>query len=155
MRSRLVIVSVVAVGLIGGITFYLMNKPVAKEEAGTRLEQTVPPKENMQGEVAKAGSYETYEPASIAATKGIKILFFYAPWCPQCRKLEADIKSQTIPGGVTIYKVDYDSNQTLRQKYGVTIQTTLVRVDDEGNLVKKYVAYDEPSLESVKVNLIQ
>lgn len=100
------------------------------------------------------GSYVDYSSDIIAKTSGTKILFFYAPWCPQCRALEADIKAKGVPSGVTIIKVDYDSNQKLRQKYGVTIQTTLVKVDDNGNLVKKYVAYDEPNLEAVKKNLL-
>lgn len=101
-----------------------------------------------------AGAYLDYDPNIIAKTPGTKLLFFHAPWCPQCRALEADIKSRGVPSGVAIIKVDYDSHQNLRQKYGVTIQTTLVKVDDKGGLVKKYVAYDEPSLDALKRNLL-
>ncbi len=104
---------------------------------------------------AAPGTYKQYADSSIASTKGTKVLFFHAPWCPQCRKLEASIKDGKIPAGVTIFKVDYDSSQDLRKKYGVTIQTTLVRVDDSGNLVKKYVAYDNPTLEAVAPNILQ
>jgi hypothetical protein len=50
--------------------------------------------------------------------------------------------------------VDYDTHTALRQKYGVTLQTTIVRVDDEGKLVKKYVAYQDPSLEAVVKNTL-
>ncbi len=98
--------------------------------------------------------YVTYSDDIVAKTSGTKILFFHAPWCPQCRALEASIKAGTIPTGVTIIKVDYDSHQALRQQYGVTIQTTLVKVDDTGNLIKKYVAYDEPTLSAVSQNLL-
>ncbi len=98
--------------------------------------------------------YVEYSPEIIAKTTGTKILFFYAPWCPQCRALEKSIKAGSIPQGTTIIKIDYDSNQALRQKYEVTIQTTLVRVDDAGNLVEKYVAYDEPTLQSLVDNLL-
>jgi len=100
------------------------------------------------------GKYVEYSSDVIASTKGTKLLFFHAPWCPQCRAIEADIKEDGVPSGVTIIKVDYDTNQALRQKYGVTIQTTIVRVDDNGALVKKYVAYDEPTLNSVVKNLL-
>ena len=100
------------------------------------------------------GSYVDYYEGVIAATSGHKIIFFHAPWCPQCRALEADIKTGLIPGGLTIIKTDYDSMQELRQKYGVTIQTTLVKVDDQGNLIKKYVAYDEPTLDNLVANLL-
>jgi len=100
----------------------------------------------------KPGAYVDYSDSVIANTGGIKLLFFHAPWCPQCRALDASIKAGPIPDGTTIIKTDYDSNQKLRQKYGVTVQTTIVRVDDSGNLVKKYVAYDKPTLENVIKN---
>ncbi len=101
-----------------------------------------------------AGQYIDYSQDSISSTSGTKVLFFHAPWCPQCRTLDASIKSGAIPAGVTIIKVDYDTSQALRQKYGVTTQTTLVRVDDSGNIVKKYVAYDDPSLEALVQNAL-
>lgn len=105
-------------------------------------------------EVPAAGSYRDYSESAFSATSGTRLLFFHAPWCPQCRLLEASIQASTIPSGVTIFKVDYDSNQSLRQKYGVTIQTTVVRVDDSGNLSEKYVAYDDPSFANVAENLL-
>jgi hypothetical protein len=103
---------------------------------------------------AATSQYIDYYDGVIAATAGEKVLFFHAPWCPQCRALETSIKAGQIPEGVTIIKTDYDSMQQLRQTYGVTIQTTLVKVDDSGNLVKKYVAYDEPTLQAVIDNLL-
>lgn len=100
------------------------------------------------------GMYIDYNPEMNFDFIGTKVLFFHAPWCPQCRELDADIKKQQLPGDLTIIKVDYDTNQELRQKYGVTIQTTLVKVDDNGELVEKYVAYNEPSFAAVKENLL-
>lgn len=105
-------------------------------------------------EATEAGTYRDYSESAFSATSGTRLLFFHAPWCPQCRSLEASIQASTIPSGVTIFKVDYDSNQSLRQKYGVTIQTTVVRVDDSGNLSEKYVAYDDPSFANVAENLL-
>lgn len=101
-----------------------------------------------------AGSYRAYSPELIETTKGTKILFFHAPWCPQCRELDASIQKDGVPNDVTIFKVDYDSNQALRQKYGVTIQTTLVKIDDSGNKIKSYVSYDEPNVNAVKHELL-
>lgn len=111
------------------------------------------PVDSQPAQQAAVGKYLDYSPDIIAKTSGVKVLFFHAPWCPQCRALDADIKSKGVPAGISIIKTDYDSNQSLRQKYGVTIQTTFVEVDDKGELVQKYVAYDEPNLESVKRNL--
>lgn len=98
---------------------------------------------------ATPGRYEDYSETAFNQAEGRRILFFHAPWCPQCRALDASIKENTVPEGVTIFKIDYDSNQELRQKYGVTIQTTLVEVDENGNEVQKYVAYDEPTFDAV------
>jgi thiol-disulfide isomerase/thioredoxin len=102
----------------------------------------------------KAGTYVDYKSGIIESTPGTKILFFHAPWCPQCRALEASIKANTIPENTTIIKVDYDTNQALRKTYGVTIQTSLVSVNDSGELIKKFVAYDDPSLAAVIKNLL-
>lgn len=170
MSKKLIISIVVTILVVGGVVFTATNKgemnsvdnkPVADTtHAETAAEST--PKTNKetqkesssQAETIAKGAYVDYSDSVIANTKGTKILFFHAPWCPQCRALESSIQSEGVPDGVTIIKVDYDSNQALRKKYGVTIQTTLVKVDDSGNKVKLYVAYDEPSLESVKANLL-
>jgi thiol-disulfide isomerase/thioredoxin len=100
------------------------------------------------------GKYVDYSDSIIEETLGDKILFFHASWCPQCQALEADIRASTLPKNLTIIKVDYDNHQDLRQRYGVTIQTTLVRVDDQGNLVKKFVAYDDPTLQALIEKLL-
>lgn len=100
------------------------------------------------------GNYVDYSEEIISSTSSTKILFFHAPWCPQCRALDSSIKAGNIPVGVTIIKTDYDSHQELRKKYGVTIQTTLVKISDDGSIVKKYTAYDTPTLQSVKDNLL-
>lgn len=92
--------------------------------------------EAQDSESMQSGGYVEYTPQLIAQTPGTKILFFHAEWCPQCRQLDSDLESTGVPAGVTVMKVDYDSSRDLRQKYGVTQQTTLVRVDDNGELEK-------------------
>lgn len=101
------------------------------------------------------GVFKDYQEGLVASTDGVTLLFFHAPWCPQCRMIESDINSQGVPIGVSILKVDYDSNQALRQKYGVTLQTTFVKVDKSGDEIQKYVAYNEPTFDSVKANLLE
>ena len=104
---------------------------------------------------SKAGQYVDYSPELVASTPGDKLLFFHADWCSQCVSLEGDIEASGVPDGVTIFKVDYDSNQDLRQEYGVTIQTTVVKVDDNGDKIDSYVAYEDPTLDNVTAALLQ
>lgn len=101
------------------------------------------------------GSYVEYSSAALASAAGERVLFFHAPWCPQCRSIESGIKQDGVPDGFTVLKVDYDSNQALRQKYGVTIQTSFVKVDANGNKLEgPFVAYEDPTFSSVVNNFL-
>ena len=157
-RSKLIVGMVVAV-LLAVTGYRVMNRDMDETETpeSVKTEQAAPREAKSEvatDATAEAGAYVDYSASAVTDAKGTKILFFHAPWCPQCRQLDASIKAGSVPDGVTIFKTDYDSNQALRQKYGVTIQTTLVKIDDDGKLVKKYVAYDEPTLESLTKNLL-
>lgn len=66
------------------------------------------------------------------------VLFFHAPWCPDCRGTDSALSSSGVPAGLVVVKVDYDSATELRQRYGVTQQHTFVLVDGQGNAVKKW-----------------
>jgi thiol-disulfide isomerase/thioredoxin len=104
--------------------------------------------------MAKAGTYEAYSPEKLAlAEKGKVVLFFRASWCPTCRSLDADIKAHlsAIPEGVTILDVDYDNSTALKQKYGVTMQHTLVQVDAKGTLIAKWTG--SPTLAGIVSNI--
>ena len=100
------------------------------------------------------GKYIDYTEDGFASARGTKLLFFHAPWCPQCRALDESIKASDLPDDVVIFKVDYDSNQPLRAKYGVTLQTTVIKTDEKGDKISGYVAYDEPTFQSVKKALL-
>lgn len=86
------------------------------------------------------GTYADYSAARVAQAEGDVVLFFAAAWCPSCRTLDGDISGNTseIPSGVTILKVDYDSETALKQQYGVTTQHTLVQVDSLGNQIQTW-----------------
>lgn len=162
---RLLITVLVASALICGVVYAAKSQPARQGTASGKAssgaihssenstdqvpQKTAQEQPGAQPEPAAAGAYVDYEAGSIERTTGTKLLFFYAPWCPQCRSLESDIKQSGVPAGVTVLKVDYDSNQKLRQKYGVTLQTTMVRVDDAGNMISKFVAYEDPTMSAV------
>lgn len=87
------------------------------------------------------GSYESYSPEKLVrAENGNVVLFFHASWCPSCRALNQNIEANitSIPAGVSILKVDYDKEVELKKKYGVTSQHTLVQVEKNGNMIKKW-----------------
>jgi thiol-disulfide isomerase/thioredoxin len=93
------------------------------------------------GAMMSKGSYEVYDASKLAmADHGKVVLFFRATWCPTCKALDADIKAHLsdIPSGVTILDVDYDKYNDLKQKYGVTMQHTMVQVDSKGNMLNKW-----------------
>lgn len=160
-RQLRIIAIVLGVLLLVGFGYLLLSGDESSENSSMETQRSTPstPEPTEQtpttdAQPSASGSYVAYSEEAVADAEGQRVLFFHAPWCPQCRELDESITSGSIPEGVTIYKVDYDSNQALRQRYGVTIQTTLVLLDDNGNEVKKYVAYDEPNLDAVVENLL-
>ncbi len=156
MNKKLVIILITVVAVIGFGAIYLMGTGGTDNETSpSAIVGEEVQVDSSQSVAAGTGVYKEYDEADLRSNSDAKILFFHAAWCPQCRELEADINKGPIPDNVTIYKVDYDTNQTLRKKYGVALQTTLVKVDSSGNLLQKYVAYDDPSLDSLTANLLQ
>lgn len=95
----------------------------------------------VKEDMMKAGLYESYVMSKIAMAESKDVvLFFRASWCPSCRALDSDLKANlsAIPGGLAILDVDYDKETELKKKYGVTYQHTLVQVDKDGNMIKKW-----------------
>ena len=131
------------------------EQPVASASASSSDERTgsqtpsPEPTSSVAPSASTGGEYIEYTDGVIERTDGAKVLFFHAPWCPQCRKLDEQLLAEGAPEGLTVLKVDYDSRSDLRQKYGVTLQTTVVFVDDAGELVSSTVLYDDPSIASL------
>ena len=130
----------------------MMEKQVMEEkammekkqmEAGKAMESkdgAMMEKKNGEMMVMK-GSYEAYAPEKVSwAEHGKVVLFFRASWCPSCKTLDTDLKAKmaNMPEGVFVFYVDYDNSADLKQKYGVTMQHTLVQVDAKGNLISKW-----------------
>lgn len=114
---------------------------VVQDEVSTNEAQPLEQIAQQDPVAATSGSYESYTAEKIAlAQDGTVVLFFHASWCPSCRALNSDIEANAdaIPQGVTILKTDYDAETELKKKYEVTTQHTLVQVDAEGNLIKKW-----------------
>lgn len=69
------------------------------------------------------------------AAKGQTVVFFYAAWCPDCRATVTDLQQRwsEVHPGLTLVIADYDKEQALKAKFGVTYQDTFVLLDAKGN----------------------
>ena len=71
----------------------------------------------------------------------IRVMLFYATWCPHCERYLAtgvfDTFQQTIDADqsittkVSFEKYDYDKNQELGDKYGISSFPTIIAVDKD------------------------
>ncbi len=92
-------------------------------------------------ESSAGGAYVTraeYDADPAAYSGTTVVYFFHASWCPSCRATEKAIDAEGVPAGLTVVKVDYDSETDLRKTYGVTQQHTFVQVDDAGKELAKW-----------------
>lgn len=142
MNKKILIAIIGFILLAGGSTAYLY---LSKNNSADRQAA-----ESAKTEPRGLGKYVEYSASAVAEAEGAPVLFFYAPWCPLCRAIEAEILRQGVPDGYTIIKVDHDGNQALRQKYGVTVPNTFVKVDEAGNFIDSYVAYRTPLFDTLK-----
>jgi len=113
----------------------ITNTEASQENSNENGESLERPAENEL-----AGTYTQYD-GNLSQYEGKDIvLFFKADWCPSCRILDEDIKSKLsgIPEDVVLLELDYDEETELKKKYGVTTQHTMVQVDIEGELIKKW-----------------
>ena len=155
MNKRVLIVVLALAVVIGGsiAAYAAFGSGASSDASRSPVAEANPTPESRTEAPAPAGTsagvYEEYSDAAIANAEGTTLLFFHAPWCPQCRAVESDILSQGVPAGVTIIKVDFDSRQDVRQQYDVNQQTTFIKLDGSGNEVQRFVAYDTPSLQAV------
>jgi thiol-disulfide isomerase/thioredoxin len=157
MNKKLLIVTIGITLLIFGAIAYVIlaprtspSVPSAGQPASSTQNEAASPKTGTD----TPGEYSDYTAEKVSTARGTTLLFFHASWCPQCREIEAGIERDGLPNNVTVLKVDYDSNQTLRQRYGVTLQTTFVKVDASGNKIASYVAYEEPRFSAVARELL-
>lgn len=163
MNKRVVAAVIALVVVIGGAVGALaLNRALVPVEPEAIAEATPEPTLDLtestptpepttepDAVVVVPGTYISWNETAIAEAPGKVVLFFHAPWCGQCLKLEDGILAQGVPDGVTIIKVDWDTRQDLEQKYDVPQRTTFVELDADGGVVQRYTAYSDPRFELV------
>lgn len=71
--------------------------------------------------------------------EGQTVLFFSADRCPTCQRVEQTLEASGIPTGLHIRLVDYDTADELKAKYQVTTQTTFVAIDQNGEMITRWI----------------
>ena len=67
----------------------------------------------------------------------MKVLKFYATWCGPCKGMSMILKGmENLP---EIEEIDIDQNTELTTKYGIRSVPTLVKLDDSGAEIDRYV----------------
>ncbi|MBC7459474.1 thioredoxin family protein [Candidatus Saccharibacteria bacterium] len=162
MNKKIIFLTIGIIIIIGAALTYVLLTPSKKAETTETTQSLQTPATSSDQSTSelstlpeRTGTYVDYSESAVATATGTKLLFFYAPWCPQCRSVDTSIIDGKVPADVTVFKVDYDSNQALRQKYGVTLQTTFVKIDANGQKIDSYVAYEEPNFASVEIALLR
>ncbi|MBP9738960.1 thioredoxin family protein [Candidatus Saccharibacteria bacterium] len=161
-KPYIVALIVAAVILIGGGVFALTQEnastptnKTANSPAESPAQSTNTSATNTKPANTTAGRYEQYSSGAVSdASYDTTVVFFYAPWCPECRAFKQAITDGQIPDGVQVLEADFDSSTDLKKKYGVTLQSTFVRVNTSGDLQQKWVGYGkDKSLSSVLENV--
>ena len=117
---------------------------VVTETSETETEETLTEGEAM---------YKPYSSAEFENMTGKPFaVFFHAGWCPKCQALEANINKvlSSLPESFRVLKADFDKETELKAKYGVTMQTTFIIIDANGEAVETLA---NPSLEQITNSL--
>lgn len=133
MTGKNIFLIILALIIIGTIFLIVRGQGESSDPSpvNTTVEEEVV--SNQLGYVAYAD-----EAARSAAKDGDAVLFFHASWCPTCRALKNNLRNSQIPEDLTILEIDYDTENELKRKYGVTYQHTLIQVDENLDEIKKF-----------------
>jgi thiol-disulfide isomerase/thioredoxin len=83
---------------------------------------------------AQVVAFENEAQLDALAAKGTTVVFFFATWCPDCRATVTELNARwdEVRPGLTLVIADYDKEQALKAKFGITYQDTFVLLDKDG-----------------------
>lgn len=118
------------------------TEPAATSEAMTEMTETPEMTDSTEAVEAMApGAYLTlaeYQDQMADRAGTTVVYFFHATWCPTCRATDESVTTDGLPDGLTLVKIDFDTETELRQEYGITQQHTFVQVDQDGGELAKW-----------------
>lgn len=112
---------------------------VLSSSASSRSVQSISSMQPASSE-AKTPTYADFN-QDVLANGETKLLFFHAPWCPFCVKNNQNLLSLYGEGNASLstYKIDYDTSDDLKRRYGIVTQDTFVLVDGNGTALKTVI----------------
>lgn len=157
LKNPFVLIAATALIILVGIggLFYFKNSNAS--ETMMKNEDTMMKDESMDSDekmmkkddsaMMENSRYVDYSKSVLdESSKNIRVLFFYANWCPTCRPADENFKENLskIPEDLTLIRVNYNDSDTdqeekdLARKYNVTYQHTFVQIDSTGKEIKKW-----------------
>lgn len=157
LKNPFVLIVVIALIILVGVggLFYFKNSKTS--ETMMKNEDTMMKDESMDSDekmmkkddsaMMENSRYVDYSKSVLdESSKNIRVLFFYANWCPTCRPADENFKENLskIPEDLTLIRVNYNDSDTdqeekdLARKYNVTYQHTFVQIDSTGKEIKKW-----------------
>lgn len=129
-RKKLTVLIIIGAVLIGGLwlgsqsgrdtSVYIPQEPAATASPAAHTATPHGSYITHQEYLANPDTYKNHK----------RIYFFRTDWCFICKVIAAEARANLTltPENVAIIEVDFDTQIDLRNKYGVTSQTTFVQV---------------------------
>lgn len=167
MIKNIILIGIVAVGLVAfaGCSKAIEKtqdpisekpKTVSEVEKTKDVEEPTGEIKEVIAENDQVALYTDFTQERYAELLGKKpfAIFFHASWCPDCVNLEKQIKKniENLPKETIILKANYDTENKLKQDYGITIQSTVVVVDKNGKAMPTLFG---PSFDDLKTAIEQ
>lgn len=112
-----------------------VNNPSQAVRESSQNEANSPTLQGEEEQQVAKGAYIPYSSNILADTVDTeRVLFFHAPWCSVCNFHDGEIEKNGVPEGITVIKVDYDTEEALKEQYGVTVQSTFVWLNEDGSV---------------------
>lgn len=147
MNAQKVLVgfAVIVILAIGGL--FVLNQNETNDTTTNQSEQVSTNQQSTENnnstttanESISGGNYLEYTEENLASSSDTnRVLFFHAEWCPICKFYERDIIAVGVPSDITVIEADFDSEQALKDKYNVDIQSTFVLIDENGDVLRTW-----------------